>query len=70
MQAGLRIAEVPSLEMPRRTGQSNLRAIRDGKRVLRTVLRDHRSGLSGHLVQSIRKRRRTANATTLTEGGA
>jgi hypothetical protein len=59
MQAGLRIAEVPSLEMPRRSGRSNLRAIRDGTRVLSTVLRDHRSGLSGHVVQSIRQRRST-----------
>jgi glycosyltransferase involved in cell wall biosynthesis len=38
MQAGLRIAEVPSLEMPRRAGRSNLHAIRDGWRVLNTVL--------------------------------
>lgn len=37
VQAGLRIAEVPSLEMPRRTGNSNLNAISDGRRVLRTV---------------------------------
>lgn len=37
VQAGLRIAEVPSLEMPRRTGHSNLNAISDGRRVLRTV---------------------------------
>jgi glycosyltransferase involved in cell wall biosynthesis len=56
MQAGLRIAEVPSLELPRRAGRSNLRAIRDGIQVLRTVLREHRSGLSGRLVQSARKR--------------
>jgi glycosyltransferase involved in cell wall biosynthesis len=55
MQAGLRIAEVPSLELPRRAGKSNLRSIRDGTRVLRTVVRDHRSGLSGRLVQSVRK---------------
>jgi glycosyltransferase involved in cell wall biosynthesis len=55
MQAGLRIAEVPSLELPRRAGRSNLRSIRDGTRVLRTVVRSHRSGLSGHLVQSVRK---------------
>jgi glycosyltransferase involved in cell wall biosynthesis len=54
MQAGLRIAEVPSLELPRRTGNSNLHAIRDGIRVLRTVLRHHRSGVSGHLYQSVR----------------
>ena len=55
MQAGLRIAEVPSLELPRRAGKSNLHSIRDGFRVLRTVLRDHRSGLSGRVVQSVRK---------------
>ena len=42
MEAGLRIAEVPSLEMPRRAGKSNLRAIRDGRRVLTTVLRGRR----------------------------
>jgi glycosyltransferase involved in cell wall biosynthesis len=44
MQAGLRVAEVPSLELPRRHGKSNLRAVRDGMRVLRTVLKGHRSG--------------------------
>ena len=42
MQGGLRVAEVPSLEMPRRAGKSNLRAVRDGTRVLRTVLRGRR----------------------------
>jgi glycosyltransferase involved in cell wall biosynthesis len=46
MQGGLRVAEVPSLEMPRRAGKSNLRAVRDGTRVLRTVLRGRRSRLS------------------------
>ncbi len=55
MQAGLRIAEVPSLELPRRSGTSNLHAIRDGIRVLRTVLRHHRSGVSGHLYQTVRQ---------------
>jgi glycosyltransferase involved in cell wall biosynthesis len=54
MQAGLRIAEVPSLELPRRSGASNLHAIRDGIRVLRTVLRHHRSGVSGHVYQAAR----------------
>jgi glycosyltransferase involved in cell wall biosynthesis len=39
VRAGLRIAEVPSLELPRRSGRSNLRAIRDGRLVLRTILR-------------------------------
>jgi glycosyltransferase involved in cell wall biosynthesis len=55
MQAGLRIAEVPSLELPRRAGKSNLHSLRDGSRVLRTVVRSHRSGVSGRLVQSVRK---------------
>jgi glycosyltransferase involved in cell wall biosynthesis len=59
-QAGLRIAEVPSMEMPRRYGKSNLRAIRDGLRVLRTVLRDHRSGVSGRVVQALASERRSA----------
>jgi len=53
MQAGLRIAEVPSLEMPRRSGKSNLRAIRDGFRVLRTVLHGRHSGPSGYLPQAL-----------------
>jgi glycosyltransferase involved in cell wall biosynthesis len=38
VQAGLRIAEVPSLELPRRSGHSNLHAMRDGVRVLTTIL--------------------------------
>ena len=42
VRAGLRIAEVPSLELPRRSGRSNLRTFRDGARVLRTVLAEHR----------------------------
>ncbi|WP_214365529.1 glycosyltransferase family 2 protein [Pseudonocardia sp. H11422] len=54
LRAGLRIAEVPSLEMPRRCGRSNLRTFRDGTRVLRTVLREHQTGLSGRAVQSVR----------------
>jgi glycosyltransferase involved in cell wall biosynthesis len=36
----LRITEVPSLELSRRHGQSNLRAFRDGRRVLWTLLRE------------------------------
>jgi glycosyltransferase involved in cell wall biosynthesis len=54
LQAGLRIAEVPSVEMPRRSGRSNLRTFRDGTRVLRTLLRGHRRGISGRAVQKIR----------------
>ena len=36
--AGLTVAEVPSVEHPRLYGESNLRATRDGLRVLRTIL--------------------------------
>ena len=38
IRAGLKIAEVPSVESPRRYGESNLNAWRDGWRVLRTLL--------------------------------
>ncbi|KAF0960133.1 glycosyltransferase family 2 protein [Rhodococcus sp. T7] len=69
MQAGLRIAEVPSLEMPRRSGKSNLHAIRDGIRVLRTVLITNNSGTSGKLAQRIQQRRRVASAPVTTALG-
>jgi glycosyltransferase involved in cell wall biosynthesis len=66
IQAGLRMAEVPSLELPRRSGTSNLRTFRDGTRVLRTVLRTHESGLTGHAVQQVRRlvHRKAQNAVT------
>ncbi|GAA4794093.1 glycosyltransferase family 2 protein [Streptomyces sanyensis] len=38
LRSGLRIAEVPSLELPRRSGSSNLHAVSDGTRILRTLL--------------------------------
>lgn len=37
-EIGLRIAEVPSTELPRREGRSNLHTFRDGKRVLETMI--------------------------------
>ncbi len=37
LRATLEIVEVPSFESPRRFGQSNLRTIRDGTRVLRSI---------------------------------
>jgi glycosyltransferase involved in cell wall biosynthesis len=40
LRAGLRIAEVPSIELPRRSGQSRLRTFHDGARVLRTVMNE------------------------------
>jgi glycosyltransferase involved in cell wall biosynthesis len=42
VRAGMRIAEVPSLEMPRRSGKSSLRSVPDGYRVLQTLLREWR----------------------------
>jgi glycosyltransferase involved in cell wall biosynthesis len=42
VSAGLEIREVPSFELPRRAGVSNLNAYRDGRRVLRTLLTHRR----------------------------
>ncbi|NMN99836.1 glycosyltransferase family 2 protein [Gordonia sp. TBRC 11910] len=56
MRGGLRVAEVPSLEMPRRSGKSNLHAIRDGIRVLRTVLHGHDTGITGRVVRTLSRR--------------
>jgi glycosyltransferase involved in cell wall biosynthesis len=47
LQSGLRIAEVPSLELPRRSGKSNLHTFRDGARVLRTVLAERDGAARG-----------------------
>jgi glycosyltransferase involved in cell wall biosynthesis len=41
-KAGLIVAEVASFEHPRIHGASNLSAFRDGRRVLRTILSEHR----------------------------
>lgn len=46
LRSGLRIAEVPSLELPRRSGRSHLHAVSDGRRVLRTLLAE-RPGARG-----------------------
>jgi glycosyltransferase involved in cell wall biosynthesis len=40
VKANLRIAEVPSMERPRRYGTSNLHTFRDGNRVFRTLVRE------------------------------
>lgn len=44
VMAGMTIAEVPSHEARRLHGESNLRAFRDGTRVLRTLLMERRRG--------------------------
>jgi glycosyltransferase involved in cell wall biosynthesis len=51
-QCGLRIAEVPSLELPRRHGGSNLHAIRDGRRVLSTLVQERYPGAAAHRMVS------------------
>jgi hypothetical protein len=40
LKAKLKIAEVPSFESERIYGRSNLRAVSDGLRVLRTIIRE------------------------------
>jgi len=40
LKAKLRVIEVPSFEAPRLHGESHLRAIPDGWRVLKTILRE------------------------------
>ncbi|WP_420750591.1 glycosyltransferase family 2 protein [Rhodococcus sp. O3] len=45
-KAGLTIAEVPSFEHDRIHGRSNLNAVRDGLRVLRTIGKEARAGRS------------------------
>jgi Glycosyl transferase family 2 len=62
-QARLVVTEVPSFEYPRIHGVSNLSAVSDGLRVLRTILREsppaHRVALSA-AVQAIARRSRPA----------
>jgi hypothetical protein len=41
VKAGLEVAEVPSVELERRAGASNLNAFRDGLRILETMLIEH-----------------------------
>jgi glycosyltransferase involved in cell wall biosynthesis len=43
LRAGLKVAEVPSFEADRIHGESNLRALPDGWRVLKTILRERLS---------------------------
>ena len=55
LRAGLKVVEVPSVELPRRYGESRLRAVRDGTRVLRAIVRGHEVGVSGRAVQLARR---------------
>lgn len=44
LRAGLKIAEVPSFELPRKYGKSRLRTIRDGIRILKIILKERFAG--------------------------
>jgi glycosyltransferase involved in cell wall biosynthesis len=55
-KAQLRIAEVPSTERERRTGVSKLHAVRDGQRVLRTLVRERLSRRNRPVVDQISTR--------------
>lgn len=63
VQAGLRIAEVPSMELARQWGSSNLHPARDGVRILRTLLRERLAPHRRHLVDAIDRRGLLAYAT-------
>jgi glycosyltransferase involved in cell wall biosynthesis len=49
--AGVTIAEVPSVEKVRMFGQSNLNAVSDGIRVLKTLLTEHRRAASNRRME-------------------
>jgi glycosyltransferase involved in cell wall biosynthesis len=53
VKAGLRIAEVPSMELSRRSGVSNLNTFSDGQRVLRTLARERVSQRRRPVVDSL-----------------
>jgi glycosyltransferase involved in cell wall biosynthesis len=55
-KAQLRIAEVPSMERERRSGVSKLHAFRDGRRVLRTLVRERLSSRNRPVVDPISER--------------
>ncbi|MDG4767413.1 glycosyltransferase family 2 protein [Solwaraspora sp. WMMD406] len=68
---GLRIAEVPSVEHLRIHGESNLDTVRDGTRVLRTILSEFGRGLGHHRLRPGRQQRQQAavpTATVIREG--
>jgi glycosyltransferase involved in cell wall biosynthesis len=50
VQAGMRVVEVASYEYPRIHGGSNLSTMKDGMRVLRTILRERMSRPAKHAV--------------------
>ena len=58
VRAGLPVVEVASFELPRRAGASNLNAVRDGLRILRTLLQV-RTGIGRPRSERVARRPRT-----------
>ena len=56
-KAGLRVAEVPSFERRRRFGTTNLNAVSDGIRVLRTIHSERKRGARRAAVLSVSSQR-------------
>jgi glycosyltransferase involved in cell wall biosynthesis len=56
-KAGLRVAEVPSFERSRRYGTSNLNAMPDGIRVLRTIHAERKLGARRAFLRSVNSER-------------
>jgi glycosyltransferase involved in cell wall biosynthesis len=56
IQAGLRIAEVPSVELARHFGASNLHPVADGWRILRTLVKERLAPGRRHVVDAIDRR--------------
>jgi glycosyltransferase involved in cell wall biosynthesis len=59
-EAGLCVTEVPSYEHARIHGVSNLNAVSDGLRVLRTILNEHHRGVRGRVQVSARTHSKAA----------
>jgi glycosyltransferase involved in cell wall biosynthesis len=63
--AGLIITEVPSVERPRIHGESNLNPVRDGMRVLKTIITERRRAVTAALHHPHRQNARMAVAHAL-----
>ena len=63
VQAGLRIAEVPSVELARQWGSSSLHPFGDGLRIVRTMLRERLAPQRRRVIDTIDRRGLLACAT-------
>jgi glycosyltransferase involved in cell wall biosynthesis len=70
VQAGLRIAEVPSVELARQWGSSSLHPVGDGVRILKTLFRERVAPQRRHLVDAMDRRSFLAAAYARTSADA